>query len=62
MSEAEHQFDYPVQIDDAHVAIDSCDYAGDRFECTAKSEKAYTHTGGWPAWNHCPFCGAGLDV
>lgn len=55
MSEHESQFDYPVELANDHKAIDTPDYGPeDKFEC---SGGAYTHTGAWPAWDYCPFCG-----
>lgn len=57
----ERQFDYPVQLGENHRAIDTDDYPrlGDRFECD--TNEAYMHTGAWPTWGFCPFCGSGVD-
>ena len=52
------QFDYPVQITDSHRASESVGYSGDRFDCSVIG--AYMHTGAWPAWGYCPFCGGEL--
>lgn len=49
------QFDYPVEIDDNHTAAESPGYDIDRFECDLTG--AYTHTGGWPSFGYCPYCG-----
>lgn len=55
MSETK-QFDYPVTVADGHRAVESTDYGlRDRFEC--ENTRAYFHTGGWPAFDYCPFCG-----
>jgi len=51
------QFDYPVEISDAHRVVESNGYEGDRFECFTG---AYMNTGAWPAWDFCPFCGGVL--
>jgi len=60
MSEREPQFDYPVTISEGHKAVETVDYGEgkDRFECEPSG--AYTHTGAWPAFDFCPFCGAEL--
>jgi len=52
------QFDYPVSIVNNHRAVDTNDYTRDRFDCLDTG--AYIHTGGWPAFDYCPFCGDGL--
>lgn len=59
MSEPEPQYDYPVEIDSTHRVKEPVGYDGDKFECGERD--AYTHTGGWPAWNFCPFCGEVLE-
>jgi hypothetical protein len=51
------QFEYPVEISDSHRVFDTPDYAGDRFECHTG---AHMHTGAWPTWDFCPFCGGVL--
>lgn len=55
MEGGESQFDYPVRLEGQHVAHESVDYDGDKFKCY--STDAYTHTGAWPTWNFCPYCG-----
>lgn len=52
------QFDHPVEIDDAHQVTESVDYSGNRFQCAVAD--AYMHTGAWPTWSFCPFCGGDL--
>lgn len=52
------QVDYPVNIDDSHRASDTMDYSGDRFDCAVNG--AWMHTGAWPTWSYCPFCGGEL--
>ena len=54
-SDGTEQFDYPVKIDDAHRVTESVDHSGDLFDCAAN--EAYMHTGAWPTWSYCPFCG-----
>lgn len=54
----ESQFDYPVELKDGHRAVDTPGYGErDRLECPTG---AHTHTGGWPAFDYCPFCGGEL--
>lgn len=55
------QFDYPVRVAANHRAVGSTDYGlRDRFECA--ETRAYIHTGGWPAFEYCPFCGQSLKT
>lgn len=51
------QFDYPVSLGAGHRVVESDEYDGDRFECTTHT---YTHTGAWPTWDYCPWCGEEL--
>ena len=48
--------DYPVNLSTGHEVTEGTHYDGDRFECNLHN--AYMHTGGWPTWSYCPFCGA----
>jgi len=48
-------FDYPVELGDNHTVSDTVDYSGDTFKCGVTD--AYFHTGAWPTFDHCPFCG-----
>ncbi len=52
------QFDYPVEIGNDHRVTEGDMYDGDRFECSV--DGAYTHTGAWPTWSYCPYCGVSL--
>lgn len=56
-SDAE-QFDYPVTLPGSHSVAETNNYDGDTFEC--QSIGAYMHTGAWPTWSYCPFCGGEL--
>lgn len=61
MSEHDPQFDYPVQIDPDHTAAEPVGYDGDKFTCEV-GKPAYTHTGAWPTWDFCPYCGRELPL
>jgi len=50
----DEQFDYPVDLGNGHLVGVSMDYSGDKFGCDSG---AYMHTGAWPTWDYCPFCG-----
>lgn len=60
MKVTDPQYDYPVKIDESHRAVESHHYSRDRFDCANTS--AYIHTGGWPAFAYCPFCGQELEA
>jgi hypothetical protein len=58
MPEDSSQFDYPVDLGDGHASYESVGHSGDKFQCKTG---AYTHTGAWPAFDYCPFCGVELE-
>jgi len=58
MSEPEPQFDYPVKLKGHHVVYEPIGYEGGQFKCHPSD--AHTHTGAWPTWDYCPYCGGEL--
>lgn len=54
------QFDYPVKLTGHHVAYESIDHTGDKFKC--HTTDAYTHTGAWPTFDYCPWCGEEIET
>lgn len=52
-------FDYPIDLDGRHRVTEGKVHDGDRYFC--KLTGAYTHTGAWPTWGYCPYCGNEID-